>query len=622
MFHGVPSAPDSRIFATSVATLYEHSSRVLLANVVNALVVGLILWGTADPQVIVGWWGAMVLMTVARAQLARAYRRRTSHSPVDRWAARFTIGSLCSGLIWGLGATLMFPVAHEPSQVVLAFVIGGMGAGASSSVASHLPAFYAFLIPATLPVTVRFAVVGDKFHLGMAFMLALFAAFLSMIGRTTHRTLQDSYALRFSNEELVGRLKEASASLEERVAERTRRLQDEARARGEAEHRLQHAQRLDAVGRLTGGVAHDFNNLLTVIVNSLELLDSRADNKDTQELVRPALDAALRGGELTKSLLAFSRRQDLRPEVVDVCDAVQHVVTRILQRVLPASIDVSVLPSDDVLRARVDPAQLEAALLNLALNARDAMPDGGILRLSVETTIIEADQPDLRAGEYVGVRVVDNGAGIDVGTLDRVFEPFFTTKGNQGTGLGLSMVYGFARQSGGVIKLDSEPGQGTTALLLLPRYAGGEQPATAHHSGTFRVGRGELILVVEDEASVRALTVQSLRSLGYRTVEASNAATALELLDANTDVQLVMSDVVMPGHLDGIALAKQVRTRRPEVRLLIVSGYSEPTGSPIEWPTLAKPYRRDVLAAAVRDALRSPMNASTSAMSSGAFPFA
>ena len=300
----------------------------------------------------------------------------------------------------------------------------------------------------------------------------------------------------------------------------------------------------------------------------------------------------------------------------------QHVVTRILQRVLPASIDVAVLPSDGELLTRVDPAQLEAALLNLALNARDAMPDGGVLRLSVESATVDADQPELRAGNYVGVRVVDDGTGIDPTTLDRVFEPFFTTKGDQGTGLGLSMVYGFARQSGGAIKLESERGQGTAALLLLPHYSGGEQPAATHHSGTFRIGRGELILVVEDEASVRALTVQSLRSLGYRTIEASDANAALELLDANADVQLVMSDVVMPGHLDGIALAKQVRARRPDVRLLIVSGYSEPTGSPTDWPTLAKPYRRDVLAGAVRDALRSSRNASTSAKSSGASPLA
>jgi signal transduction histidine kinase/CheY-like chemotaxis protein len=558
----------------------------------------------------------MVAMTVVRVHTTRAYSRRPAGTATHTWAARFTAGSLVSGLIWGLGAALLFPSDHEPSQVVLAFVIGGMGAGASSSVASHLPAFYAFLIPAMLPLTIRFAVVGDKFHLGMAFMLGLFAALVGAIGRTTHRTLQESYRLRFSNEQLVGRLKEASASLEERVAERTRRLQDEAQARGEAEHRLQHAQRLDAVGRLTGGVAHDFNNLLTVIVNSLELLDSRPEGKDMRELVRPALDAALRGGELTRSLLAFSRRQDLRPEVVDVRGAVHHLVTRILQRVLPASIEVSVVPGAEELRARVDPTQLEAALLNLSLNARDAMPDGGALRLSVESARVEAEEPDLPAGDYVGVRVVDDGAGIEAGVLDRVFEPFFTTKGDQGTGLGLSMVYGFARQSGGAIKLESEAGHGTAALLLLPRYEGDEQPAEAHHSGTFHVGRGELILVVEDEASVRALTVQSLRSLGYRTIEAQDATVALDLLEENPDVKLVMSDVVMPGSLDGIALARQVRARRPDVRLLIVSGYSEPTGSPIEWPTLAKPYRRDELARAVRDVLCPPRKALISATSS------
>ena len=596
---------EQRVHATRIETLYEHAPRVLVANVVNAGIVGAILWGIVDPQTVVAWWIAMGVMVAVRAVSVFRFRRVRSSAPNDTWSARFTAGSLVSGLIWGGGAVALFPPHDGPSQVLLALVVGGMGAGASSSVASHLPAFYAFLLPAVIPLAIRFALVGDKFHYGMALMVFLFGALVAGIGRTTHRTLVESFRLRFSNETLVTRLQEAGASLEHRVMERTRRLEEESRARVEAEQQLQHAQRLEAVGRLTGGVAHDFNNLLTVIVNSLELLDARASSPEVRGLVRPALDAALRGGELTRSLLAFSRRQDLRPEVFDVREAVQRLVTSILRRVLPASIEVSVEVLETPQMARVDPTQLEAALLNLALNARDAMPLGGALRFSIDDIEVVTDSPELSAGAYVRVRVADDGEGIGDDVIDRVFEPFFTTKGEQGSGLGLSMVYGFARQSGGAIRLESASGEGTTAELLLPRYDGEELPTVRRGRDASRFGRGELVLIVEDEASVRALTNQSLRSLGYRTLGASNAREALRIVEETPDLQMMMSDVVMPGELDGLELAKLVHAKRPEIALLIVSGYSDHATTPIPWPTLAKPYRRDELARALRDALQS-----------------
>jgi signal transduction histidine kinase len=457
-----------RVFATRVETLYEHSPRVLLANVVNAAIVGAILWGIVAPWTIAAWWAAMGVMVAARGVGVARFRSARARVPMSKWAARFTMGSLVSGIIWGGGAVAMFPPGDGPAQVLLAFVVGGMGAGASSSVASHLPAFYAFLLPAVVPLAIRFAVIGDKFHLGMALMIGLFGVLVAGIGRTTHRTLVESYRLRFSNESLVLRLQDAGSSLEKRVAERTSRLEEESRAREEAEQRLQHAQRLEAVGRLTGGVAHDFNNLLTVIVNSLELLDARASTAEAKALVRPALDAALRGGELTRSLLAFSRRQDLRPEVVDVRDAVQRLVTSILRRVLPESIDVEAEVGEPPQLANVDPTQLEAALLNLALNARDAMPLGGSLRFDLDSVEVVTDAPELPAGPYVRVRVTDDGHGIPEDVIDRVFEPFFSTKGEHGSGLGLSMVYGFAKQSGGTTTIDSVAGRGTTVRIFLP----------------------------------------------------------------------------------------------------------------------------------------------------------
>jgi signal transduction histidine kinase len=592
------------VLATRVETLYEHSPRVLVANLVNAGIVGAILWGRADRWTIIAWWSAMTVMVAVRWASVLRFRRRPGTSCVSRWATRFTVGSLVSGIIWGGGAVALFPPGDGPAQVLLAFVVGGMGAGASSSVASHLPAFYAFLLPAVIPLGVRFALVGDKFHLGMAVMIGLFAALVAGIGRTTHRTLVESYRLRFSNETLVRQLQEAGASLEERVVERTRRLEQESVAREDAEQKLEHGQRLEAVGRLTGGVAHDFNNLLTVIVNSLELLDARASSADERALVRPALDAALRGGELTRSLLAFSRRQDLRPEVLDVRETVQRLVTSILRRVLPESIEIHAEVGDVPQLAKVDPAQLEAALLNLAVNARDAMPLGGKLRFDVDSVENVTDSPELSTGSYVRIRVADDGHGIPADVLERVFEPFFTTKGDYGTGLGLSMVYGFAKQSGGATRLESVQGEGTTAEVLLPCYSGEELPSSRRGREASRFGRGELVLVVEDEPNVRALTVQSLRSLGYRTLEADNARDALRIVEETPDLRMVMTDIVMPGELDGLELAKRVHARRPEIALLIVSGYSDRATSLIPWPMLPKPYRRDELARSLREALQ------------------
>ena len=595
---------EERVYVTRIETLYDHSPRVLVANVINAGIVGVILWGTAETSSIVGWWTAMGLMVAVRWMSVLRFRAARANTSMALWAGRFTFGSFVAGAIWGGGAVLLFPPHDGPGQVLLAFVVGGMGAGASSSVASHLPAFYAFLLPAVVPLGIRFAIVGDKFHAGMALMVFLFGALVAGIGRTTHRTLVESYRLRFSNEALVEQLQQASAGLERRVVERTRRLEEESRAREEAEQQLQHAQRLDAVGRLTGGVAHDFNNLLTVVVNSLELLDAKASTPEMRALVRPALDAALRGGELTRSLLAFSRRQDLRPEVVDARETVQRLVTTILRRVLPEAIEVVVTAGDAPQTAKVDPTQLEAALLNLALNARDAMPMGGTLTFAVDSVELVTETPELPSGSYVRVRVTDDGQGMGDDVLHRVFEPFFTTRGEQGTGLGLSMVYGFARQSGGAIRLESVRGEGTTAELLLPRHRGEDVPEVARGRDPSRFGRGELVLVVEDEASVRALTTQSLRSLGYRVLEADNARDALRIVEENPDLQMVMSDVVMPGELDGLELAQRVHAKRPEIALLIVSGYTDHASSPIPWPTLAKPYRRDELARALREALR------------------
>lgn len=609
---GVPAEEaavhDRSVDALRIAALYEHAPKVLAANLVNAGVVTAVLWSRVESATLLTWFFAMAAMVAVRGVLGTRFRSGGPPAETVRWARRFTIGSLASGLLWGGGALLLFTPGDPAPQVLLAFVLGGMGAGASSSVASHLPAFYAFLVPALLPLSIRFAAQDGAFHWGMAAMLGLFGLLVTMIGRTTNSTLVKSYRLSLVNESLVRRLgdahhelEDANVALEARVEVRTRELQEQRRGREEAEKRLHQAQRLQAVGQLSGGIAHEFNNLLTVVVNSLEVIDAEPEAEGLPELVRQAKDAALRGGDLTRSLLAFSRREPVRSEVVVVGEAVERLTSTIVGATLPESIVLELAGLDSPSCAAVDPALLEAAVLNLVLNARDSMLDCGTLTISVRLRPIEGEPP-LGDGMYAEITVDDTGVGIEAETLERVLEPFFTTKAEGGTGLGLSMVYGFAEQSGGAIQIESTPGVGTCARLLLPQVDAAPASAGSRRNAV-PAGHGETILLVEDDPFVRTLTVRSLKSLGYKTLQAESADAALELLAVHAEVALVMTDVVMPGSMDGLALAREVGAHYPHLPVVLASGYSDVPTDPESQHCLAKPYQRAELATTLADAL-------------------
>lgn len=601
------SSLKTRVFAKCIETLYRHGPQVFIANTINATLVAALIWTIDRTWVVIAWWGSMIAMVGIRLVIRRLMKHSLAGVEAGRCAQLAVFGSLSAGVLWGAGMVALFPSDHVQGQLLLAFVVGGMASGASSSIASYLPAFYAFLFPATVPLAIRFALENDPFYWGMAGAVALFTGMVTLIGRSTHFTLIQAYALQFENESLISRLNKTRTTLEQRVAERTQQLQEETRSKAEITAQLQHAQKLEAVGRLTGGVAHDFNNLLTVIVSSLEQLEDEVDEATQSELVHPALQAALRGGELTRNLLAFSRKQELRPKVVNAHKVVTKLATNILRRTLPESIHITL--NEPELRKpmllKVDPSQLETALLNLALNARDAMPNGGDLELSARPLTLEADDVwQVDPGEYVELRVRDEGTGIGADILDRVFEPFFTTKGEHGSGLGLSMVYGFTRQSGGSVHLTSNPGEGTTVSLLLPRYirAQASEHQVKRVQQTTWSGHGETILIVEDETQVRDLTLQILRGLGYQPLAAANATDALAILN-DQDVDLVLTDIVMPGPLDGIDLAATIQQQTPSLPVLLVSGYSEGTRRSTEWPLLPKPYRRTELAQTIRNML-------------------
>jgi PAS domain S-box-containing protein len=383
--------------------------------------------------------------------------------------------------------------------------------------------------------------------------------------------------------------------------------------RTKLEAQLHQAQKMEAIGNLTGGMAHDFNNMLGVIIGNIDLLrDLRKDDTDIDELTREALDAAFRGADLTRRLLAFARQQPLRPQHVDVNELVSGI-TRLLSRTLGEDFEISLDLSPEVWPIVVDPAQLEASLTNLATNARDAMPDGGRLMVFTGNRCLDTDyaaqHTEVVPGDYAMIEVSDTGIGMTSEVLNRIFEPFFTTKSrDKGTGLGLSMVFGFIKQSGGHISVYSEPGIGTTFRLFLRRMT--EDVSTVEESSAVPLvhGRGETVLVVEDNAASRRVVMRQLGELGYRVLEAENAAAGLRLMEQES-IDLLLTDVVMPGGTDGRELARRARQRWPRIKVVFTSGFSETrlrgdAGRLSSCtPLLSKPYRKEDLASAAREAL-------------------
>ena len=378
------------------------------------------------------------------------------------------------------------------------------------------------------------------------------------------------------------------------------------------EEALRKSQRLEAIGQLTGGIAHDFNNLLTIITGNHELLEMELEDSGQRDLLSRANNAALMGARLTNRLLTFARRRKLEPAELDLNEQVL-AMAELLRRTLGESVVLGTLLAPGLWRVRADPGEIENAVLNLAINARDAMPAGG--KLIIETSNVVLDATDVAAevgladGEYVRLAVSDTGAGMSHEVLARAFEPFFTTKEpGKGTGLGLSVIYGFVRQSGGHVTASSALGKGTTVTLYLPRVDAGavETIAPARPASSAPMAR-EIILLVEDNAEVRAVTARRLRHLGYRVIEAESGARAIEILNAGRKIDLVFSDVVMPG-MSGFELAHWLASHQPSVPVLLASGFAEDVARAGEPPAsgleiLRKPYSGAEMAQALRRAI-------------------
>ncbi|UPK28917.1 ATP-binding protein [Bradyrhizobium sp. 195] len=409
---------------------------------------------------------------------------------------------------------------------------------------------------------------------------------------------------------LLAAREQAAQELEQLVIERTRELEEanaqlrlEMEERARVEETLRQAQKIEAIGQLTGGVAHDFNNLLMVISGGLDMLDRQTDANRRRRLMEGMIQAAQRGASLTRQLLAFSRRQKLRPQPVDVAAQIGGM-RELLDRSLRGDVHVEFDFPDSQWPVEVDPGELELVILNLAVNARDAMPNGGTIVVRGEN--LPGFNDEQIAGDYVRLSVIDTGVGMSPEILARVFEPFFTTKDvGKGSGLGLAQVHGFATQSRGTVRIRSEVGRGTSIELYLPRSY--DLPSSERHLIDLtrvrpkRSNQGQ-VLLVEDDDEVAALVSEMLGQLGYEVTRAASAAAALGALADGRSVDVVFSDIMMPGGMNGVELAREIRNRRSDIPVLLTSGYAEASAHDAHAAgiqILAKPYHIDELAAAL-----------------------
>ncbi|MEX3759624.1 ATP-binding protein [Paraburkholderia phenoliruptrix] len=408
-------------------------------------------------------------------------------------------------------------------------------------------------------------------------------------------------------------LERSGEELERRVSERTAELQraldtlhEETRERSRAEERLRHSEKLKAIGQLTGGIAHDFNNMLQAIMSCLSLIRVRMQQgrpTDVVTLVERAEKGAVRAATLTHRLLAFGRQQTLEPRLVSL-DAIAHDMEDMIRRVVGAGINVELKLGDGIWLVQCDPTQLESALVNLCVNARDAMPDGGWLTISTSEVILSeaevADFEDAQPGRYCCIAVSDTGTGMSPKIMEHAFEPFFTTKpSGQGVGLGLSQIYGFVRQSGGIVQIETALGKGTTVRLCMPASVQREDAEEDHQDPA------KTIMLVEDEEIVREVTAEQLREQGYRVLEADSGAAALRLLHAGARFDLLISDVALPGALNGRQIAESVRQRYAWMPVILVTGYA-PGDALVDMDVIRKPFSPEVLAERVRAKLEQP----------------
>jgi signal transduction histidine kinase len=589
-----PPRPGQReVQAERVAALMRQTPLAVAVTVANAGLMTGLLWHLGEGRA--HRWLLLALAVAAlRLVLVRAWWRDSVIGRREgRWSLLGTLGSGAAGLVWGCGAAWLWP-ASDAARMIWTFLVGGMCAGATGLHHAHLPATLAFLLAAGLPLFGCYVAAGT---VESAIAAAMILVFLGALAFTAWRSSQEFAAQIRLRLELSRQARE--------LDEMNLRLREAMARHHSAEASLRQAQKMEAVGQLTGGIAHDFNNLLTAVIGSLAMLRKRLPPGDARanRLLENAWQGAQRGAALTQRLLAFGRRQALDPVVVSLPDLVRDM-TPLLRSALGGGAQLRTALPPDLPPVLVDANQLELALLNLVANARDALPEGGEIRISAEERgVARGEAGALQPGRYVVLQVADAGEGMDEATLAQAIEPFFTTKGlGKGTGLGLSMVHGLAAQSGGRFVLRSAQGEGTVAELWLPRAAA-PVPRRAAAAQPGPSGRQGNILLVDDDPLVLASTAAMLEDLGHRVTEAGSGAEALALLAAGAPVDLLVTDQAMPN-MTGLQLTEAARRLRPGLPVLLATGYAELKGeAPPGLMRLGKPFEQDRLALAVEAGL-------------------
>jgi signal transduction histidine kinase/ActR/RegA family two-component response regulator len=574
--------------AGQIRLLYDNATTGIAVTAVAAPLLAYLLSPAVPHPTLLAWLAFMLVICFARGALLRYYRHASfDRTRIRRWGAAFTISSGLAGTGWGSAGVFLFPSAELASQMFLVFVLGGMMLGGAVLLAARPEAFLAFLLPAGLLPALRLAAEGDKAHVVMGFLAAMFTAVTVTTTCRSYRMIESSLKLQFQNEDLVedlkiaGRRTEAlNQQLELRVQERTAelheanmRLRAEMDQRQQTEDELLRVRNLESLGVLAGGIAHDFNNFLTVIQGNIELAKMQvAGNADIVQVLEDSGTACRRASFLASQLLTFAKGGAPVRRVLSVAKLVTDAI-QLARAGAPAGITVEI--AEDLWSAEVDGGQIGQVLHNLLLNAKQAMPDGGIIEVRAANAVL-ADGTPPGPGSYVRISVKDYGPGIASELLPRIFDPYFTTK-RGGSGLGLATVYAIVSKHGGHISAESTLGHGTEFVVLLP--ASGETSAPESTvAAPLRRGTGRL-LVMDDEDTLRTLLSRILTTMGYDVQCAREGAQAIALYETakamGAPFDAVLLDLTVSGGMGGVETASKLKELDPSVKLIVSSGYSD-----------------------------------------------
>lgn len=577
---------------------------MLWANLGVASVVVGTLWNVASRTLLVLWLGALLMMSIVRAHHLRRFRE-ASPGPTQfaDWGRSFAFGSAVSGVLWGAAGAAFFQPGSTFSQSLLTFAIGGMVAAAAGTLSCHLPAFYAFFVPALLPLALRSIAEGDRMHLGLAALVVAYGIGMQRVARNNHRAFVRAFGLASENSELVARLERsqveltvANRALEQRVAEGTVELDRQGQV-------LQAAQRLEVAGRLAGGLAHDFNSLLTVVLNNARLLkDSGALDEQGRLAAEETLEAAGRGATLIRQMLAFSSRNRTQPRVFDLNRLVGEW-SSVMRHLLGEGVRVSVELGAESLPVRADSAQIEQVLVNLVTNAQSSLPSGGELHVSTR----RSRKSGTLAGDYVELCVGDARDETASRPLELDVEPASDVE-PQRRHLGLATVRAIIEHWDGRFSIETGAGGGACFCVSLPLTREALSPISDRKIEAAEPARGATVLVVDDEATLRSVMRRCLVREGFEVLVAPDGPRAIELAKSHgAGIDVLLTDVMMPG-LSGVELAKRLLAERPELVVLFVSGYTFDETMPVidtEQGTafLPKPFDTKVLIDKVHELL-------------------